>query len=267
MVSDEECDSAIALAKGQWPGIEVEREAFIEVAKRFEAEASQLHELFLAQACLTGQPGALRFFERDYFEAVRVAARQLKATDSECEELTQLTRVRLLVGDQPRLREYHGRGSLRGWLKAVTLRVGLNEIKQRTRGQQREQPVAEVPDFTLEHDPTLLVLRNRHRDDFDAALRTGWQQLTSQQRTILQMSVLDGQSIDRIGAVYGVHRTTAFRWLEQSKTELLEAARGALAARLALSPTELESLLRGIGSQLDVSIRTIMRPASTTSAT
>ena len=47
--------------------------------------------------------------------------------------------------------------------------------------------------------------------------------LSAEDRTLLRQQIVDGLSIDAIGAAYGVHRATAARWLNR--------ARGALVAR------------------------------------
>jgi RNA polymerase sigma-70 factor (ECF subfamily) len=52
-----------------------------------------------------------------------------------------------------------------------------------------------------------------------------------------------------------VHRVTITRWLNRIKENLLEETRFGLAARLAVSGEELESIMRLIQSQLHVSIR------------
>lgn len=218
-----------------------------------------MEEFGLAQACLSGDQVALNHLNREFLCALEPIVQRVCQNASERDDVLQLTRLRLLVGDgRPRLAEYHGRGSLMGWLKMVTTRLALNERAQRGAHETRERYVDAAPDVSLDRDPTLLLLRQRHAVDFDAALRTGWATLTAQQRTILKMSTLDGLSIDRIAAVFGTHRTTAFRWLERARADLLDSTRQALASRLAISGTELESLLRGLDSELGVSLRTIM---------
>jgi RNA polymerase sigma-70 factor (ECF subfamily) len=246
-----------AAARARWPDVDF---GSVDLERVRGADPAHRVELLLALACLARDASALRHFEREFLAEVLPVARRLMRDEAAQHELLQLTRLRLLVSDgRPRLAEYAGRGSLGGWVKAVATRLGLNELKALARTEAREEPVEQLPEVDLEQDPTLLVLRERHREDFTAALRTGWARLTAQQRTVLQMNLLDGVSIDRIGAVFGAHRATAARWLEKARADLLDATRAALAERLSLSPNELESLLRAVGSQLDVSVRSIMR--------
>jgi RNA polymerase sigma-70 factor (ECF subfamily) len=257
-----ECVQALLAAKARWPGLSLDADAFRSASERAAPLPAHAVDFALACACLAGDAIAQAAFEAEVLAQVMPIARRMLQSDADCQELLQLTRLRLLVGDGcPRLAEYHGKGSLAGWVKTVATRLGLNELKHLQRAQAHEQAMGELPELGLEHDPTLVVLRERHRTDFQAALREGFSQLTGQQRTLLQMSLLDGLSIDRIGAANGVHRATAARWLEQARLDLIALTRSALAQRLALSPTELESLLRDLGSQVDLSLGGLLRSA------
>jgi RNA polymerase sigma-70 factor (ECF subfamily) len=83
--------------------------------------------------------------------------------------------------------------------------------------------------------------------------------LARRDRTLLRYRYIDDLDIDAIGAVYRVHRATAARWLQRIRRELLEDTRARLAAKLAVKTDELDSILRFIGSQLDISIGSALR--------
>jgi RNA polymerase sigma-70 factor (ECF subfamily) len=54
--------------------------------------------------------------------------------------------------------------------------------------------------------------------------------------------------------MHGVHRATSARWLKRVREQLYQETRRGLMARLRLTPSEFESALRLVRSQLDVSI-------------
>ncbi|HEX4453061.1 MAG TPA: hypothetical protein VH143_19450, partial [Kofleriaceae bacterium] len=59
---------------------------------------------------------------------------------------------------------------------------------------------------------------------------------------------------DEIGAIYRVHRVTAFRWIDKAKDQLVKATLDTLRARLKLPAEELDSVLRMIRSQIHLSL-------------
>ncbi len=71
---------------------------------------------------------------------------------------------------------------------------------------------------------------------------------------MLNLHFVDGLSIDEVGTVYHVHRATAARWISAARAALLKEIRLRLAAALRASESELDSVMRGVRSQLDVSL-------------
>jgi RNA polymerase sigma-70 factor (ECF subfamily) len=70
--------------------------------------------------------------------------------------------------------------------------------------------------------------------------------------------VIDGWTIDRIGALYGVHRATAARRIAAARDELGAAIRTELAARLAISIDEVDSIVRLVQNRIDVSLERLL---------
>lgn len=65
-------------------------------------------------------------------------------------------------------------------------------------------------------------------------------------------------NIDRIGAVFNVHRATVARWIAAAREGLLERTMARLGERLRLEPADFESLLRVVRSSLDVSLHALL---------
>lgn len=72
---------------------------------------------------------------------------------------------------------------------------------------------------------------------------------------MLRYNVLKGLNIAEIGAIYQVHRATVARWIAHARELLLQSTRERLTQRLHAADHELDSILRLIESQMDVSLR------------
>jgi RNA polymerase sigma-70 factor (ECF subfamily) len=108
-------------------------------------------------------------------------------------------------------------------------------------------------------DPLLAGVKQRYRDEFRIAFGEAAAQLTDRERTLLRYRFVDDLSIDEIGALYRVHRATVARWIAAIRESLFEGTRTRLMARLELDEPEVDSVLRLIDSQLDVSTNAILR--------
>ncbi|MBZ0236411.1 MAG: helix-turn-helix domain-containing protein, partial [Deltaproteobacteria bacterium] len=104
------------------------------------------------------------------------------------------------------------------------------------------------------HDPELALLKARYAGELEAALRRAGEALTERERALLRLAFVDGLNVDQVGDVYGVHRATAARWIARARTRVFELTRDDLRARLALTPTEFESVVRLVRSQVELSL-------------
>ena len=108
-------------------------------------------------------------------------------------------------------------------------------------------------------DPELAYLKTTYRAEFNASFASALAALEPRQRNFLRLKYLDGLSIDQLGALYGVHRSTAARWVVGAQEALLQETRKLLTERLRLTRSQLDSVLRLISSQLDVSLSRLLR--------
>jgi len=89
-------------------------------------------------------------------------------------------------------------------------------------------------------------------------MRAALAALPEQPRALLRYSVVDGWTVDRIGALYGIHRATAARRVAAAREELGALIRAELAARLAISVDEVDSIVRLVQSRVDVSLERLL---------
>ena len=215
-------------------------------------------ELYLACACALAEPTALAAFEARYFSVIPAVLSRLKLGRAEISDIEQVLRVRLFVAAAdcvPRVVAYAGRGQLGGLVRVAALRAGLNLLKDRDRvdGLEDFENVAMVAD-----DPALAQLKAQHRAAFKDAFEEAIGGLPARQRSLLGFAIVKGLGVDRIGAIYGVHRATAARWVVAARDELTRSVRRALAKRLGVPEREIGDLVPLVASQLELSLERIL---------
>jgi RNA polymerase sigma-70 factor, ECF subfamily len=109
-------------------------------------------------------------------------------------------------------------------------------------------------------DAEISFLRAQYREAVDGALRAALAGLDPRSRALLRYQLIDGWSIDQVGKLYGVHRATAARWLTDAREILGAAIRTELAARLQISPEEVDSIVRLVQSRVDMSLDRLLVP-------
>ncbi|MBA2542206.1 MAG: transcriptional regulator [Deltaproteobacteria bacterium] len=254
-----------ALGVERWPGVVIDYERFAEfVGARCEVSASvRFDQLYLTCACAAGDPAALAAFERVYGPTINAALGKMANAVSDADEVKQQVRERLFVGNAetpPRIAEYTGRGELGGWVRAVAVRTALNYRRVHARESPREDAdelAALLP--AAGSDPELAALLDRYRIEVGASLAEAIDSLPDNHRAVLRYHYAERLNIDQIGAIFSVHKTTAFRRLEQARAALIEAARGALKRRLRIDDDGLLSIVRVVSSHLDLTLSGLFR--------
>ncbi len=258
--------AALASARAIWSDTAIDDPAFLEhLAARIDApsieavDAVHTDDLFLACACLHSDTAGLHHFER-FALAPAVAA--LVDADMARDELLQQLRVRLLVAEAeapPRIDQYSGRGSLRGWTRIAVLR----SIKDDRRARARRGPTQALADDLLCDpsaiaDPELDQIRAHHGAAFRAAFASAVARLSPESRRLLRQHHLHGLTLDALGQIYGVHRVTAARRLAKARADLLEDTRRELVRRLKIDRGELERTVALLMSRLELSVERLL---------
>lgn len=248
-----------------WPGVVVDEAEFSRHLAAVVAEGTDpetaletLHaaDLYLACALARGDTRALSAFEGRFLPEVAGYVAQIERNPAFVDEVRQTLREKLFVveaGGVPKIAEYTGRGPLGAWLRISCVRIALN-LRRRAKnnvepdaegGHQLRSPAA---------DPEIDYLKTRYRREFREAFQATIASLTGDERTVLRMHYIDGLTIDQIGAAYRVHRSTVARWLAQSREKIMAETKRLLTERLKVAPSEVDSLIGLVRSQLDVSI-------------
>lgn len=260
----------VAEGRAAWPQLALDARAVVEfVARRATPELAEAAleglrpaDLYLACACAWQLPGAIAAFDRDYMREVEVALSRMRIGPPRLADVKQLVRQRLFVGGGsaglPRgpgkIAEYGGRGDLRRWVRSVAVRTCLNELRKGKRELLVEDDQLIAQHAIATDDPEVEYMKRTYASEFRAAFGDALGQLGAREQTLLRYHHVDGLNIDEIGAIYRIHRVTAFRWLEKAKELLVRSTLETLRTRLKLPASELDSVLRMIRSQIHLSL-------------
>lgn len=273
--SDAAADAAwqqlVGRAKDAWPAVVFDESALVDfIGPRLAGvdlpsaiAASSAADLALAAACVAQEPTAHAAFDAVLTE-VDAAGSSTGATKDLVAEVKQLLRLQLLVakdGKPPGIDGYKGKGPLRGWVRITATRELIRHKKKRARETPIEKSLEDAIGGAAAGggDPLLEQLKAEYRTEFALALREAIADLTAEDRTLLQQQIVEGLSIDELGAAYGVHRATAARWYNRARAALVAATHKRLAARLELPVDQIESVIRLVQSRLDASVIRYLR--------
>src|SRR3569623_319624 len=262
--------SLVAEGRAAWPDFAIEPRALVEfVARQLTPEMADAAldglrptDLYLACACARGLSAAISAFDRDYMREVDIALARMRVGDSRLKDVKQLVRQRLFVGggtagaptSAGKISEYGGRGDLRRWVRSGAVRTCLNELRKGKREVLVDDDHLIAQHAISADDPEVEYMKRTYAGEFKAAFAEALGQLGAREQTLLRYHHVDGLNIDEIGAIYRVHRVTAFRWIEKAKDQLVKQTLDTLRARLKLPASELDSVLRMIRSQIHLSL-------------
>lgn len=254
-------------ARARWPGVAVDPVAFARhLGERAPRDVSAVDalaaiatdELWLALACLGGDPAALRAFEDAFLRDVGAFVAGVDRAPAFVDEVRQVLREKLFTGPAPKIGEYTGRGALGGWVRVAALRVALNLKRGDARGPAAEGAVVDDA-IAADLGPELAYLRAHYKDAFTAALRAALEALPDRDRALLRLYHVESLPLDAIAALYRVHLSTVSRWLSRAREGIAEATTRHLCARLGVGASQAESIAALVLSQVDLSLTRLLR--------
>jgi RNA polymerase sigma-70 factor, ECF subfamily len=223
-----------------------------------DAQLDDLHDadVFLATALGCGDTAALQVFEDVLVPQIELALRRLRLPRGTDDEVKQALRVELLV-EGGKIADYAGIGELAAWLRVSATRKALKLVRRAGREQT-------LDDVLLEHwpaptpGPERSHMRERYTTELKRAIQDAFAELAVRQRNLLRQHILDELTIDDLARVYRVHRATCARWLADARTELGRGTRKKLVVALGLPRDELDSLLRFLDSDIELSMSRVL---------
>lgn len=261
--ADAAIEHAWCVATEAWPELVLAPERFAEwLAERCDGPNALAEldaaALYLTCACASGVPRAVEAFARAHTADIDLAMRRVGRIGAEADEVRQLVLEKLFRPGDEKIRGYAGRGSLSHWVRAVAARQAISAGRRRgVLERVDDAPGSQDPD--VDDDPELAFLKAHSRSRFKAAFHAALERLDPDDRTILRLRFLDGLTLDQLARVRQVHRATVARTLARVRTELLAHTRRALAAEAGLAAEELDSLVRLVATNLDLSLPRLLK--------
>jgi RNA polymerase sigma-70 factor, ECF subfamily len=212
-------------------------------------------DFYLARAAAAGDAHAVRELCSRVATSVRRIHARTAPAEVSFEEAVQAVRERLLLCGEnglPRIASYTGAAGLDTWLRVVAVRAVTDLARNRRKEVLAgEDELAHLPEAA--DDPELAFLKEHYRAAFKAAFHAAVDGLAPRQRNLLRHQLLRALSIDEIAALYGVHRATIARWLEDARDALRRLTRDAMQETCGVDRLQFASVIRLIQSRLEVS--------------
>ena len=261
MPSDSEIAAAHCAAAKLWPDISVPLARYAEMLQSAGVATENLKQwgsdLYLACAAGAGDHAAVRLIEERFIARLPARIRRLGSATDKVRDILQTVRERLFSGNLPRIRAYNGAGPLEQWIKVVAIRTAIDL-------HRTDQSIPRIEGAWLEtvappdRDAAALMMKVEYKRELEAAIRDLISQLSPRDRAILRLHVVEGVSIEKIAASYGVHRVTVARWVWTAGETLLDGLRGRFREKFGIVPCEFDSMARMARSQLSIDLARLL---------
>jgi RNA polymerase sigma-70 factor (ECF subfamily) len=219
----------------------------------------RIGDLCLACACGAGDPRALAALEAHFASNIAAAFRCVRTRHVALDDFAQSVRQKLLGPPRPKIDDCGGLGDLRAWIQIVATRTALDLARA---AKVREEPTAQERflDVPAPGDaPDLAYLKRLYGREVAAAVESAARALSPEARNVLRDHYARGLTIDQIGRAHGVHRATAARRVQRARDELVVGVRATLIAQLGVSDAEIDSVMRLVESQLDITMERVLK--------
>ena len=214
-------------------------------ASEFEAYVGTLHlqDLALACACLEGSDTAWEEFVagyRGYLRAASAAILRCAPSEPSAVELADslFTDLYGLSGrsdaNRSLFRYFHGRSSLKSWLRAVLAQRHVDLIRAGKRFKSLDEEPADGEPRRLREPATVELpadpRREQYLERFREALTGALLSLDERDRCRLQLYYGEDRTLAEIGRAIGEHESSVSRNLERVRKELRATVEGLLRA-------------------------------------
>ena len=206
-----------------------------------------LHDLALACACSQGSESAWEEFfagYRGYLRAASAAILRCTPSDPSAVELgdSVFTDLYGLTGQNSSSRSlfryFHGRSSLKTWLRAVLAQRHIDQIRVARKFDSLDEPASGEGPRLREPatvQPPADPRREQYLQRFSEALSDALASLDTRDRSRLQLYYGEDRTLAEIGRVIGEHESSVSRNLERVRKELRATVEGLLRAGTAAS--------------------------------
>ncbi len=231
-------------------------------------------DLCLIIACENGDEKAWEDLVRDYDSTVKSAARKISQNAEDAEDLAGSIWAELfgLKRDKDgklktKLSYYSGRGSLKGWLRAVVSQLAVDAFRKDSKFVQIEESrefenlandaATNSGNAKIIHaaaNPEENFSAKQTQKDVSNALKQVIEHLDAEDKLILKLYYFDELKLKDIGAALGFHEATASRKLARVQTEIRKSIEKNLIKDFGWTPEETKRYLADAASKLDIGV-------------
>ncbi|CAN5673775.1 hypothetical protein BH24ACI2_BH24ACI2_11870 [soil metagenome] len=236
-------------------------------------ESIRADDFCLIIACEKSDEKAWNDLVKNFDATVKSAARSISKNAEDAEDLASSIWAELYGLKQDKdgklkgkLSYYSGRGSLGGWLRAVTNQLAIDQFRKMKRLVQIEedrefenlaQDSSEKTGNDLvvskSENPEELFSQTEARKDVSNALKQAIDELEAEDKLILILYYFDDLKLKEIGSTLGFHEATASRKLVRIQTEIRKSVEKILRSRHGWNEEEVKRNLSDTASKLGIS--------------
>ncbi|HET7107599.1 MAG TPA: sigma-70 family RNA polymerase sigma factor [Candidatus Acidoferrum sp.] len=242
---------------------------------RLEEYLLTLHlaDLVLTTACIEGSETAWEYFVAEYRGYLRAAAGAItkssryganpqELADSLFSDLFGLMDGKR--GERSLFRYYHGRSSLKTWLRTVLAQRHVDYVRSRRRLDSLDAEDGEalgLPPQRQQHPPLEDPHRAHYLSCFSAALRHCLKLLPDGDRERLELYYVRQIKLAEIGRQLGEHESSVSRSLERIRQELRALAEQHLRDAYSLSDAEIQQCFEYAAEDVPIDFRQLFPEA------
>jgi RNA polymerase sigma-70 factor len=232
-----------------------------------------LEDLALTTACIEGSEAAWEYFVQEYrgylhaaagaiTKASRYGANPQELADSLFSDLFGLRDGKR--GDRSLFRYFHGRSSLKTWLRTVLAQRHVDYIRSQRRmesldAEDGEKPI--LPPEGFQKQPLQDPYRAHYLSCFSAALQHSLKLLPSGDRERLELYYVRQMKLAEIGRQLGEHESSVSRNLERIRQELRALAEQRLREAFSLVDAEIQQCFEYAAEDVPIDFRQLFPDA------
>jgi RNA polymerase sigma-70 factor len=194
-----------------------------------------LEDLALAAACADGIEAAWEHFFNTYRAYLRTAAAAILRCNAASAEACDLadslfSELYGLAGgkgaERSLFRYFHGRSSLKTWLRAVLAQRHIDSIRAGRRFEELAEDETDDGGAQPQHGPPLQPVdphRERYVASFTRALQTALDRLQLREREWLRLYYAEEKTLAEIGRLLGEHESSVSRHLDRVRRDLRQS--------------------------------------------
>lgn len=225
-------------------------------------------DLCLSTACDSGDPHAWRIFHERFQPIIEKAAKAAAGGAAEGMEIASTLLSDLFFPaassnekNSSKISQYHGLGSMEGWLKVLIARLAIDRIRSQ-RHQTSLEDLPQDPALPDSHQSTLQLVQSAETLQavrlFSCSIREVMENLATQEKLLLKLYYFEEITLKQIGRILKVHESTVSRLIDRLKIRIRKEVEKNLRRQHRVRPNELLDLIETGLSNADLDLRKLL---------